>query len=356
MRRREFIALVGGAAAWPVVARAQQTAMPVIGFLYQGASVDAVALRSRFAAFQQGLRDAGFIEGKNLAIEYRGAERAEQLTSLAAELVRLNVRLIVAVGSEASHASQRSTRSIPIVMSSSSDPVGTGLIASLARPGGNITGMSLASPDLAGKRLELLREMVGDISVVAALWSSGDPPAALSLRETETSAQKLLIKLIPAGVRAPTDFGEAFELAMKAHPKGLVIIPAPMMNLYPGQIAALATKNELPAISYAADFPRAGGLVSYGPSIIDSWGRSAAYVGKILNGTKPADLPVEQPSKFELVINLKTAKSLRLDVPLQLQQWARQPQRGHRSRSAILASGKSRPRVHTSVSRSRYFW
>jgi putative ABC transport system substrate-binding protein len=321
MRRREFLGVLGGAAvSWPLAARAQ-SAMPVIGFLYQGATGTDV-MRDRFTGFLLGLREAGYIEGQNIAIEYRGADRSSQLPSLAAELVRLNVRLIVAAGSEAGHAAQQATRSTPIVLAVASDPVGTGLVATLARPGGNITGMSLASPDLVGKRLELLKEIVGDISVIAALWKSNDPPAALSLREAEVSAQKLNIKLVRAAVLAPSDFDNAIASAKSAHAKALIIITAPIMTLYAGSIAELATKSGLPAISYASEFPKAGGLMSYGPSITDSFRQSAMYVAKILRGEMPADLPVQQPTKFEFVINLKTAKALGLDVPLLLQQRA----------------------------------
>lgn len=321
MRRREFLGFLGAAAAaWPVVARAQQS-VPVIGFLHQGSSGAGIN-GARFDAFRDGLREKGYVEGQNISIEYRGADKAGQLPELATELVRLNVRLIVAAGSEATHAAQRATRSIPIVMTSSSDPVGTGLVASLARPNGNITGMSLASPDLAGKRLELLREVTGDISPVVVLWKPDDPPAALSMKETEAAAHKLNIKLLSMGVTQPTEFDEAFTSAMKGHPKALVIVAAPMMSLHAGSIASLAVRHGLPAISFVSEFAKAGLLMSYGPSIIDSFRRSAGYVVKILAGNKPGDLPVEQPSKFELVINLKTAKVLGLDMPLILQQRA----------------------------------
>jgi putative ABC transport system substrate-binding protein len=319
MKRREFI-LGSIAAAWPVGARAQQTT-PVIGFLYQAGS-DTDVNRDRFSAFRQGLGEAGYVEGNNLAIEYRAANRAEQLPELASELTRLNVRLIVAAGSEAGHAAQRATRTIPIVMAASSDPVGTGLVASLARPGGNITGMSLASPDLVGKRLELLREVAGDISLIAALWKSDDPPAIFSLREAELSAQKLHMKLVRVGVLGPNDFDKAITSAISAQAKALFIITAPIMTLYAGSIAELAARNRLPAISYSREFPQAGGLMSYGPSMTDSFRQSAMYVAKILKGEAPANLPVQQPTKFEFVINLKTAKELGLEVPLFLQQRA----------------------------------
>jgi putative ABC transport system substrate-binding protein len=199
-------------------------------------------------------------------------------------------------------------------MTASSDPVGTGFVASLARPGGNITGMSLASPDLAGKRLGLLMEIIGDISQVVVLWNPDDPPAALALRETESAARALGLNLRSVEVRRPNDFDDALPSAMKVRPKALIILPTPIMDIYAGQIANWALKERLPAISYSVDFPRAGGLLSYGPSIADSNRRSAVYVDKILKGANPADLPVEQPTKFNLVINLKTAKAIGLDV------------------------------------------
>ena len=315
LKRREFMTLLGGAAvAWPFAARAQQP-MPVIGFLYQASTdADNSLIAERNAAFRQGLREAGYTEGQNLIIESRPAETADRLPSLAAELVGLKVQVIVGAGSQAILAAQQATRSIPIVMTGSSDPVGTGLVASLARPGGNITGMSLASPDLAGKRLELLREIAVGVSLAAVLWNPDDPPAALSLKETEVAAAALGVKLQSVEVRGPNDFDSAFASAMKMRSKALIILTAPMMVIYAGRIADLALKNGLPAISFASEFPKAGGLMSYGPSIPDSWRRSAAYVGKILKGAKPADLPVEQPTKFELVVNLKTAKALGLTI------------------------------------------
>jgi putative tryptophan/tyrosine transport system substrate-binding protein len=313
MQRREFITLLGGAAvAWPLAVRAQQP-MPVIGILYKAGQRP--LLPPQIAAFREGLRDAGYVEGQNIIIEYRAAERPDQLPNLAAEVVRLQVQVIVAAGSEAVRAAQDATKHIPIVMTSSSDPVGSGFVASLARPGGNITGMSVASPDLAGKRLELLREIVGEIPVIAVLWNPDDPPAVQSLKETEIAARRLGITVQTVEVRAPTDFDSALASAMTARPKALNVLTAPIMTNYASRIAEFALKNGLPAISYTEQFPKAGGLMSYGPNIPDSYRRAAVYVAKILKGAKPADLPVQQPVKFELVINLKTAKALGLAVP-----------------------------------------
>ncbi len=267
-------------------------------------------------AFRQGLRDLGYVEGQNIVIEYRHApDRADQLPSLAAEFVSLKVDVIVAAGSQAVRAAQQATRSIPIVMTSSSDPVGTGFVASLARPGGNITGLSLLSPELSGKRLELLKEVVPQVSRVAVLWDPDDPPAKLSLKETEDAAKALGVQLQILETRDPSDFESAFRTAIRARVRALVLVTAPIMNTHAKQIGELAVKNSLPSISYAREYPEAGGLMSYGTNFADLYYRAATYVDKILKGAKPADLPVEQPMKFELVINLKTAKQIGLTIP-----------------------------------------
>lgn len=312
MRRREFIGLAGGAATWPLAARAQQS-MPVIGILYQAGQRP--RLSPLIDAFREGLRDAGYVEGQNISIEYRASEKPDLLPNLATEIVRLQVEVIVAAGSEAVRAAQDATKHIPIVMTSSSDPVGSGFVASLARPGGNITGMSTASPDLAGKRLELLREIAGEIPVIAVLWNPNDPPAAQSFAETQIAARRLGLTVQTVEVRSPSDFENALAAAMTARPRALNVLTAPIMTNYASHIAEFALKNGLPAISYTDLFPKAGGLMSYGPNIPDSYRRAAVYVAKILKGAKPADLPVQQPVKFELVINLKTAKALGLTVP-----------------------------------------
>jgi putative ABC transport system substrate-binding protein len=320
VRRREFIGLVGGAtAAWPIVARAQSG--PTIGFLYQGPPTSPV-MAARLSIFRQGLSEHGLTEGRNITVDYRAADRADQLPVLAAELVNMNVRAIVAMGSEAAHAAQRATRTIPIVMTSSSDPVGTGLVSSLARPGGNITGMSLASPDLAGKRLEILKELGGDIAVVAAIWKSDDPPASLSLKETQAAAAQLGARIIPAGVRSSADFADAFARVLASQTKAMIVLPAPLMTLNAAWIVDFANQQRLPVVAFDREFPKAGGLASYGASVNDSIRRSAAFVMKILNGANPSDLPVQQPTQFEFVINLKAAKTIGLNVPLYLQQRA----------------------------------
>ena len=308
MRRRDFIMLMGSAAVtWPLGARAQQgERMRRIGLLVS-------ALREH--VIRQALQDLGYIEGKNILIEYRPIDRADQLPGLAVELVSLKVDVIVAAGSQAVRSAQQATHSIPIVMVASSDPVGTGFVESLARPGGNITGNSLVSTELSGKRLALLKEIVTGVLRLAVLWNPEDPPAALSLKETEVAARQLGIELKSLEVRNPDEFDVAFTSAINFHASAIVILSAPVMTIYAGRLAELARKEGLPAISNVSDFPKAGGLMSYGPDLTDLYKRAAVYVDKILKGVKPADLPVEQPTKFELVINLKTAKALGLTVP-----------------------------------------
>jgi putative tryptophan/tyrosine transport system substrate-binding protein len=304
--RREFITLLGGAAAWPIAARAQQAdRIRRIGMLVPSIRQDAIRL---------GLRDLGYVEGQNIRVEYRPAEPADRLPGLAAELVGLKVDLIVAGGSQAVLAAQQATKTIPIVMVSS-DPIGTGFVASLARPGGNITGQSMLTPELSGKRLELLREIVAGVSVVTVLADMNDPPVALSLRETENAANALGIRVELAAIRAPDDFEGVFASAVSKRPQALIVLPAPLMSIHAGEIAALALKHRLPSIGLNSEFPKAGVLLSYGADTYDLYRRTAIYVDKILKGAKPADLPVQQPTKFELVINLKTAKALDLTIP-----------------------------------------
>ena len=267
-------------------------------------------------AFRQGLRDLGYIEGKNIAIESRtAANRADRLSVLAGELVDLKVDVIVAAGSQAVHAAQRTTKSIPIVMTSSSDPVGTGFVASLAHPGGNITGLSLLGPDVSTKRLEMLKEIVLGVSRVAVFWNPDDPAAKISLRETQDAAKAEAMHLQILEIREASDFQSAFRAANKGRARALILLPAPIVATQAKQIAELALKNNLPAISPVSEFPNAGGLMSYGANLADLYRRAATYVDKILKGAKPADLPVEQPTKFELVINLKTAKQIGLTIP-----------------------------------------
>ena len=315
LSRRGFGALVSGAiaASSPVTGGAQQN--PGQASAGRAARIGLLSGERIKPGLLQGLHDAGYDEGRNLIVEYRPATPAETLARFAGELVALGVDVIVASGSQATRAAQQATHTIPIVMTGSSDPVGTGLVASLARPGGNITGMSLFNPELSGKRLELLREIAGDIPLVAVLWNPDDPPAVTALRETESAARTLSMTARPFEVRRVEDFDAAFAAAIKDLPNGAVILSAPVMGGNLGRIAAWALENRLPAIFWDRGFPAAGGLMSYGPSSDSLVRRSAVFIDKILKGAKPADLPIEQPTRFELVINLQTAKSLGLTVP-----------------------------------------
>ena len=311
MRRREFITVLGATAlAWPLAARARApNGMARIGFL---------GLERRLEKFRQGLRDLGYVEGRDIVVEYRPSDPADRLSGFAAELVALNADVIVAGGSLAVRAAQQATRTIPIVMTGTSDPVGTGFVASLARPGGNITGLSLLSSELSGKRLELLRQITKDLSRVAILLNPDGPAVVFSLRQTEKAARASGIEISLVEARRGEDLDGAFALIAKIRPEALVILPASLMTRYASRIAELALNSKTPTISYFREFPEVGGLMSYGPSLDYSARRAAVYVDRILKGAKPSDLPVQQPTKFELVINLKTSKSLSLTVPKRL--------------------------------------
>jgi putative tryptophan/tyrosine transport system substrate-binding protein len=307
MRRRAFIAGLGGVVALPLAVRAQQAERTWrIGILGSGS-----APLSFQAAFRQGLRDLGYIEGRNLKFE----DRASSLPSLAAELVKLRVDVIFAEGgSEATRAARQETTDIPIV-TISSNPVGLGFVASLARPGGNVTGLSLQSPEASGKRLELLRLTVPGIARVALLGNSNDPGTALQLKETEAAAAILALKVQTIETRDGNSFEDAFQAAAKQDAQAVVPLPAPLMDANAARIAELALKHQLPTMYFTDVLPRAGGLMSYGVSLVSVYRRAAYYVDRILKGTRPADLPVEQPTKFDLTINLKTAKALGLTIP-----------------------------------------
>jgi putative ABC transport system substrate-binding protein len=311
MKRRDFIVVVGSVAVWPAVARPQQ-AMPVIGFFH----FDTPAAGPRIAAFREGLRDAGYVDGKNVIIDFRTATNPDQFQQIANQLVAAKVDLIVAAGSEAVSAAQRATQTIPIVMTTASDPLGTGFVKSLARPGGNITGLSMLNPELAGKRLELLGEMVSDVSPAMVLWSTKDPPAEISFNETEKAAKSVGVQIVSTPIQRPDQIESAFTKAPNA--KTLIVLPAPVMGANAVLIAGHALKRRLPSISNDPIITRAGGLLSYGPSFVELYRQSALYVAKILAGAKAADLPVQQPTKFELAINLATAKVLGLTIPSML--------------------------------------
>jgi putative ABC transport system substrate-binding protein len=320
MRRREFITLFGGAAvAWPLAARAQQTRIFRIGYLDPGSISRVVP----FNAFMNAFRELGWVEGGNVACERRYAENhLERLPEFAAELVRLNVDVILASGTLGPLAAKRATSTIPIVMTAAGDPVGSGLVASLARPNGNVTGMSLMAPDLGGKRLELLKEIVPRLSHVAVLWNAANPYPALAFQETQAAGQKLGIQVQSLEVRGADDFDEAFERMRRQRPDALIAIEDPLTVTYRKRIAELAVDEKLPSLYGVREFVEAGGLVSYGGNVADLFRRAAGYVDKILKGAKPADLPVQQPTRFEMVINLKTARTLGITVPLIMQMTA----------------------------------
>ena len=314
--RRTFLAGTGVVLlATPLVAEAQQAAkVPRIGYLSPlSPSSDSI----RIEAFRQGLRDLGYVEGQNIAIEYRYAEgKFDRLPDLAAELVRLKVDVIVASSTPGTLAAKNATSTIPIVMTASADPVPTGLISSLARPGGNITGLSLLSGELCGKRLDLLKEVVPKLSRVAVLLDPANPASLLQLRETEAAAKVLGVQLQPLEVRGPNpDFEKAFQATTRGRAGALITPDDAVILFYRTRIVDFAAKNRLPAMYGFRELVDAGGLMSYTANRSHLFQRAATYVDKILKGAKPGDLPVEQPTKFELVINLKTAKALGLTIP-----------------------------------------
>jgi putative ABC transport system substrate-binding protein len=290
----------------------QQAKVPRIGLL-SPFSPSATALWHQ--AFRQGLRDLGWVEGKTISIEYRYAEgRRDRLPDLAADLVRLKVDIIVASVNTDALAAKNAAREIPIVVASAGDPVAIGLVESLARPGGNITGLSQISPELAGKRLELLKEIVPKLSRVAVLWNPQGTTSPL-WKEIQLPARELGVQLHSLEVRSSNDFAKAFEDAARARAGALAIMPDPLFAGNLKRIADLAAKSRLPSIFHLTEFVDSGGLLAYGPDRSDQFRRAAVYVDKILKGTKPANLPVEQPTKFELVINLKTAKRISVTIP-----------------------------------------
>jgi putative tryptophan/tyrosine transport system substrate-binding protein len=315
VKRRQFITLLGGtAAAWPFTARAQQAGKRyMVGILSAGGSSVQAALN---AAFSDGLREWGWVEGKNVVFENRNAEnQLERLPELAADLIRLKVDVIVAAGTLAPLAAKQATATIPIVMTTAGDPLGSGLVASLARPGGNVTGMSLMVPDLGAKRLELLKELLPRLSRVAVLWNAANPYSALVYKETQAGGRTLGIDVHSLDVRGPDDFDGAFEAARRLRPDALITVEDPLTASYRKHIADFAAGQQLPSLHGIREFVAAGGLISYGANLADLSRRAAYYVDKIFKGAKPADLPVQQPTKFEMVINAQTARMLGLTVP-----------------------------------------
>ena len=315
MRRRELIALLGGAApSWPLAVRAQQTGkLPKIGFL----GADAAAFSPWTAAFVGHLRELGWIEGRTIAIEYRWSQgRTERYAEIAAEFVRLKVDVIVTVGSAVPLVRQATTV-IPIVFAVGIDPVGSGLVASLAQPGGNVTGLSIQANELAGKRLELARELVPRLHRLAIMFNVGNAQPVLEMGETQAAARMLGLEVVPLVIQRPEDIAGALQ-TLKARADALYVAVDQLMVANRTSILTSALGARLPTIFSTRDFVTAGALMSYGPSYTERFRHAADYVDKILRGAKPGDLPVDQPTKFELVINLKTAKALGLTIPQSL--------------------------------------
>ncbi len=326
MERRTFLGVItSGLLAAPLAAEAQQAAsLPRIGFLAP-ASLSDPRVPPYIRAFQEGLRELGYVEGRNIAIEFRWAEgQYERLPGLAAELVRLNVNIIVAAGPNAIQAAKQATATIPIVMAAVGDPVGTGFVASLARPGGNITGVSNMLPDLVGKQLELLKEVLPTVSRVALLGNPANPANASLERQAQDAARTLGVRLQPLWARDLREIDSAFTATKMERADALIVLTDTMLINHRARVIDHAGQRRLPAVFGVSQFVEAGGLLAYGPSFADGYRRAAPYVARILKGAKPADLPIEQPRKFELVINLKTAKALGLKIPPSLLQRADQ--------------------------------
>jgi len=322
--RRAFIGtLTGGLLAAPLAVEGQQAGkVPRVGYLSPGSRSD-LARQRRFEAFRQGLRELGYVEGQNVAIEARWAEgKYARYSALAADLVHLKVDVIVAVGGRATQDAQQATRTIPIVMSVVIDPLGSGLVASLAHPGGNVTGLTIMASDLVGKQFEVLKDVAPKVSRVALLWNPANPGSAPQVREAEGAARALGVRLQTLEARDPQEIDSAFAAMTKERAGALVVLSDAILLNQRRQIAELAAKGRLPAVYTLREHAEAGGLMAYGANPLDLERRAATYVDKILKGAKPADLPVEQSTKFELVINLKTAKALGLTISPSLLQRA----------------------------------
>jgi len=295
------------------LARAQQPRVPRVGYLFATTSSENQDL---VKSIREGLRELGYVEGRTIALEIRWAEgRYERLPALVAELVHLKVEILVVATTPGALAAKSATSTIPVVMVAVGDPVGSGLVASLARPGGNLTGLSLLNPELHGKRLELLKDILPRVSRVATLTNPGNPIHAEFWKQTQAAAQALALQLQSIEVRGPEDFAGAFATAIAGHAGAIIAFDDPLTLGYPREVVALAAKHRLPVIYGFREFPEVGGLMSYGASRRDLYRRTTVFVDKILKGAKPADLPVEQPTKFEFIVNLKAAKQIGLTIP-----------------------------------------
>jgi putative ABC transport system substrate-binding protein len=312
MKRREFITLLGGATAWPLVARAQG-GIPRVGFMGNSTAALEVNLVD---SFREGLRELGYEEGRNIAIEYRWADgRYERFAALVAELIAAKVDVIVTAGTPAALAVKKATSTVPLVMVAVGDPVGTGLVPSLARPDGNLTGLSSVAPDLEGKRLELLREIVPSVSRIAVFINSVNPFHATSMRQAQSAGKTLGVKVQQYDIRKSEDLDGAFAAIRKERPDALLILADRVFLHNRERIVDFTEEQRLPNVSAYKEVVEAGGLMSYGPSYEDMHKRAAIYVNKILKGAKPGNLPIEQPTKFTLVVNLKAAKALGISMP-----------------------------------------
>jgi putative tryptophan/tyrosine transport system substrate-binding protein len=317
MNRREFITLLGAAAAWPLAVRAQQPAMPVIGFLSARSSGEAASV---VHAFRQGLGEAGYVEGRNVIIEYCWAEgRYERLPALAAELVRRQVAVIAATGGDPSPlAAKAATATIPIVFTMGCDPVEAGLVTTLSRPGGNVTGTTLMGVELGPKRLELVRQLIPNANTIAMLVNPNFPQASAEVRDVQAGARSLGLQTDVLNASTAGDIDEAFAKIAKRKSNALIVGTDPFFLAQRDQLARLAAHHAVPTMYHLREFVEAGGLISYGPSIVAGYRKAGVYTGQILNGAKPADLPVWQPTSFLLSINVKTAKALGLQIPAQI--------------------------------------
>jgi putative ABC transport system substrate-binding protein len=313
MKRRDFILGIGAATAWPLAAHTQQAGkLPTVGFL--GPLTQSAQSEWTFA-FVQRMREHGWVDGRTVAIEFRWGEgRSERLAEIAAEFVRLKVDVICTGGTAAVIAVKQATSIIPIVFGTAGDPVGTGLVASLARPGGNVTGLSNQSADLAGKRLELLREVVPTLRRLAVMANISSPIGVLEIGEVRAAAKAFGLEVTSLEIRRPEDIAPAIS-ALEGRADALLVVTDPLVNTNRVQINTLAMSARLPTMHAVRDYAEAGGLMSYGPDFADLFRRAGDYVDKILRGAKPADIPVEQPTKFDLIINLTTAKALGLEIP-----------------------------------------